>query len=623
MAENGEDKLIAVARHIAKTLGRTETMTDDILQIFSTFDGRFSREKLSDKFDRDAAAADVDAVPAFSNLERTLRYLDRQISRFVTSDRPIWSDPGDSVTFLDAVDSLLAVIRDVDPVIDKPLRDVAEDLLQQSMLRLRDEFRSLIESQDGGSLPGTTAGNFDSAGEDTDGEDQIPVAHPVTDYDIVIDALPSGSIVDLRDIAKRMAAAGFGKECAHAYSICRRDFLEESLSRLGLRFRTAEEVRGAPWPDVEEDIGRWTKVINVAFRILFPSERRLCDRVFAGLATVADLSFAEACRGPAMQLLGFADAVAVGSKAPERLFRILDVYEALRDLMPQIDSVFSDQYCAFVVSESGNVYKRLGAAIRGIFTELENLIRRDPAKAAVPGGGLHPISRYVMNYLRAACASRRALEEVMDEEEGGPISADVHDRLSSSLSVQIAWIMELLHGNLEAKSKVYREPALSCVFLMNNGRYIAQKVRDSELGRLLGEDWVRRQMARVRQWHSNYQRSTWSKVIDVLRLDGRGSSGAGSSSPAVKSMRVKLEVFNMHFEEIYRAQTRWVVVDEQLRTELRISAVEIVLPAYQSFLGRFRQLLEAGKVPEKYVKSSEESVEARINELFQGNVRKS
>lgn len=36
--------------------------------------------------------------------------------------------------------------------------------------------------------------------------------------------------------------------------------------------------------------------------------------------------------------------------------------------------------------------RNLGEAIRGIFMELENLIRRDPAKAAVPGGGLHPIT---------------------------------------------------------------------------------------------------------------------------------------------------------------------------------------------------------------------------------------
>ncbi|MCI81671.1 exocyst complex component EXO70B1-like, partial [Trifolium medium] len=50
---------------------------------------------------------------------------------------------------------------------------------------------------------------------------------PVTDYDIVIDALPSATINDLHEIAKRMVAGGFGKECSHVYSSCRREFLEE------------------------------------------------------------------------------------------------------------------------------------------------------------------------------------------------------------------------------------------------------------------------------------------------------------------------------------------------------------------------------------------------------------
>jgi len=44
-------------------------------------------------------------------------------------------------------------------------------------------------------------------------EEQIPVALPVPDFDIFIDALPSGTINDLHEIVKRMVAGGFGKEC--------------------------------------------------------------------------------------------------------------------------------------------------------------------------------------------------------------------------------------------------------------------------------------------------------------------------------------------------------------------------------------------------------------------------
>ncbi|KAJ4978419.1 hypothetical protein NE237_009199 [Protea cynaroides] len=631
MAENGEDKLIAVARHIAKTLGRTETMADDILQIFTTFDGRFSREKLSEKIDSEDPRSYV-------ALEHTLKSLERQISRFVSADQPIWSVSADASAFLDVVDELLSTSRDWSSLaVEKSVAtclDRVDELLQQAMFRLEEEFKMLIEQSaeafDLSHLCDKSEGNgnysfvsdddedADADGDGDGGEDLIPVAHPVSDYDIVIDALPSGTINDLHEIAKRMVAAGFGKESSHVYSSSRRDFLEESLARLGLQKLSIEEVQKMTWSELEDEIERWIKAANVALRILFPSERRLCDRVFFGLAFAADLSFMEVCRGSTIQLLNFADAIAIGSRSPERLFKILDVFETLRDLMPEFDALFSDHYCLFLRTEAAAIWKRLGEATRGIFMELENLIRRDPPKTPVPGGGLHPITRYVMNYLRAACGSRQTLQQVFQENApyaGEYRNSDKIDQSSSSpLSVQMAWIMELLESNLEAKSKIYRDSALSSVFLMNNGRYIVQKVKDSELGSLLGDDWIRKHTAKVRQCHVNYQRNSWSKVLAVLRMDG-------SSLPpnsASRSMKEKLKDFNSNFEKMCKTQSTWVIVDEQLRTELRISVCGYVLPPYRNFLGRLQNAPEMGRHAEKHIKFSLEDIEARINELFEG-----
>lgn len=634
MAENGEEKLLAVARHIAKTLGHNNNMADDILQIFSTFDGRFSREKLSDKVSDD----DPRGCAA---LDHTLKSLDRRISQYVSSDQPIWADSADSAAFLDSIDELIATFAEWNPVAaDKTVGAClvrADDMLQQAMFRLEDEFRSLME-RGGESFDltraygnGESTGNlsFDSEDDEEDPEvegvigngeeDHIPVAQPVTDYDIVIDALPSVTINDLHEIAKRMVAAGFGKECSHVYSSCRREFLEESFSRLGLQKLSIEDVHKMPWQDLEDEIERWIKASNVALRILFPSERRLCDRVFFGFSAASDLSFMEVCRGSTIQLLNFADAVAIGSRSPERLFRILDVFETLRDLIPEFESLFSDQYCVFLRNEALTIWKRLGETIRGIFMELENLIRRDPAKAAVPGGGLHPITRYVMNYLRAACRSRQTLEQVF-EDNGLPLKEypKLDDRVasSSSLSVQMAWIMELLESNLEAKSKIYKDSALCSVFMMNNGRYIVQKAKDSELGTLLGDDWIRKHNAKVRQYHVNYQRSSWNKVLSLLKLD---NGSAAAPNVAAKTMKEKLKFFNTQFEETCRVQSTWFVFDDQLREEIRISLEKILLPAYGNFIVRFQNLPEMGKHADKYIRYGVEGVEAKLSDLFQGN----
>lgn len=617
-----------MARHIAKTMGRNESMADDIFQIFSNFDARFSLDKLSDKVD------EVDPRGSAA-LHRTLKSLDRRISQYLAADHPIWADSADSSAFLDAIDELMATIRDWTPMArDNTVGSYltrADDLMHQAMFRVDEEFRSLME-RGGESFEltrhfrnGESTGDFSFDSEedeeategilgDGDGH-QIPVAQPVTDYNIVIDALPSGTLSDLHEIAKRMVAAGFEKECSHAYSSCRREFLEESLSRLGLQKLSIDEVQKLQWQDLEEEIERWMKAITVSLRILFPSERRLCDRVFFGLSSAADLSFMEVCRGSTIQLLNFADAVAIGSRAPERLFKILDMFETFRDLMPELDSVFSDQYCLLLRNEAITIWKRLGQTIKGIFMELENLIRRDPAKTPVPAGGLHPITRYVMNYLRAACRSRLTLEQVF--EETALPSKDytkLEDRAaaSSSLSVQMDWIMELLESNLEAKSKIYKDLSLSSVFLMNNGRYIVQKVKDSELGSLLGDDWIRKHSVKSRQYLGNYLKSSWSKVVGVLKTD------SGSLAPSAATMKEKLKSFNLQFEEICKTQSTWVIFEHQLREEARISVAKILIPAYQNFIARYQSLPELAKRTDRHLKYTAEDVEARITELFEG-----
>ncbi|TYJ41681.1 hypothetical protein E1A91_A03G038500v1 [Gossypium mustelinum] len=632
MAENGEEKLLAVARHIAKTLGQNDTMADDIFQIFSNFDGRFSREKLSEKM------VDDNNPRGCAVLERAVNSLDRQISQYVALDHPIWAHTADSSAFLDAIDDLIRTMRDWEPMAAEKSVSAclvrADDLMHQAMFRVGDEFRSLMdrgaESFELNRSNHESTGNlsFDSDDDNEENEDgllhngadldhQIPVAQPVTDYDIVIDALPSGTVSDLHEIAKRMVAAGFVKECSHVYSTCRREFLEESISRLGLQKLSIDEVQKMPWQELEDEIERWIKAANVALRILFPSERRLCDRVFFGFTSAADLSFMEVCRGSTIQLLNFADAVAIGSRSPERLFKVLDVFETLRDLMPEFDSVFSDQYCLVLRNEAVTIWKRLGEAIRGIFMELENLIRRDPAKAAVPGGGLHPITRYVMNYLRAACRSRQTLEQVFDESNAVVPSNKLDDRRasSSSMSVQMAWIMELLESNLEMKSKIYRDSALCSVFMMNNGRYIVQKVKDSELESLLGDDWIRKHNAKVRQYCTNYQRSSWNKIIGTLKLD----NSSLASNAIAKSMKEKIKSFNTQFEDVCKTQSSWIVFDEQLREEMRISVSRLLLPAYRNFIGRLQCMPEIGRNTDRLIRYNPEDIEARINELFEGN----
>ncbi|KQK10394.1 exocyst complex component EXO70B1-like [Brachypodium distachyon] len=634
MAEDGEEKLLATVQHIAKTLGRTGTMTEDILKVFSNYDGRLSLDKLYAAAAAAGGGAGEHSMPASSpppalpsapapmppvtSLERTVRTLDRQISQFVTMDRLVWADSADADAFLEAVDDLIGTVQELDAAgTNRGLLDRADELLSRCMARLEDEFRALIERPDDAAP--AAPGGFDSEesedeGYDADdgyGDEPIPIAKPVSDFDVVIDALPPGSVSDVHQIARRMVDAGFGRECAEAYAAARRGFIDESVARLGIRPRTSDEVHSLPWEELEFDIARWIPAFKMVFRILIPSERRLSDRVFDGLAPYGDLAFVAAVRTQALQLISFGDAVSAASRAPERLFRVIDMYEAVRDLLPDLDPVFADPYSAALRAEVSAVCNTLGSSIKGIFMELENLIRRDPARVAVPGGGIHPITRYVMNYLRAACGSRQTLEEVMEGDLGALGVAVDPDRPTSSLAVHIAWIMDVLHKNLEAKSKIYRDPPLASIFLMNNGKYIIHKVNDSELGVLLGDEWMKQMSSRVRRWSMEYQRGAWSKVMSVLQ-----TGGSGFNSLPAKAMLQKLQMFNSYLEEIRAAQSEWVVIDEQLRADVRAAIADSVIPAYKGLIARLRSSEEVEQ--DLFIKYTPEDIEACIQHLFEG-----
>ncbi|KAG1342680.1 putative Exocyst complex component EXO70B1 [Cocos nucifera] len=71
--------------------------------------------------------------------------------------------------------------------------------------------------------------------------------------------------------------------------------------------------------------------------------------------------------------------------------------------------------------------------------------------------------------------------------------------------------------------------------------------------------------------------------------------------------------------EIHKMQSSWVVSDEQLQSELRVSITAVVVPAYRSFLGWFLQYLDPGQQTEKYIKFGAHDLQNCIDELFDGN----
>lgn len=629
-----------------------ETLADDMHRIFSKLDGRFScidgaNNRKNEEF----------VLPV--NLEEELSSLEDKIMK--------WEGPGFMVagegsnsseetervySYLRAVDDVQSLVNGFsqlpDDVKDFTVLQRIEAIFHQAMDCLEEEFRALLEKHsnavdpdclfDAASGPSFNSScderAFRNLADDEKEEEDVPVAQPVGDLNFTIDSLPSEIVNRLSEIAVRMVRAGYRTECCQVYCMIRKMFLEESVMRLGFEKLSIEEVQRIQWELLEVEISKWMQTLKVSVNVFMSSERILCDRVFVNLPSVSETCFGELARGVMIQFLNFGEAVAISRRSPEKLFKILDMYETLWELIPKINSIFSGEDCSTLRSEASAVWLRLGEAARGTFLELENAIKGDLAKNPVPGGAIHPLTRYVMNYMRLACDYRDTLEQVFKEDGGAEMNGvsaralDHSDVLefrngtnttdSSPLSTKTIAIMELLESNLNAKSKLYKDPALSYVFLMNNGRYIVQKVKDSEIHSLLGDVWVRQHSSNVRRYHKSYQRVAWGKVLSCLRDEGIHVGGNFSSGVSKPVLKERFKNFNALFEELQKTQSTWIVADDQLQTELRISVAEMVIPAYRQFLGRFQYYLENDRHPERYIKYGPEEVEALINELFEG-----
>ncbi|KAL2317423.1 hypothetical protein Fmac_031299 [Flemingia macrophylla] len=122
-------------------------------------------------------------------------------------------------------------------------------------------------------------------------EDQTSVPELHLDENLLIDVLPRGIVNGLHQNVKQMVLNGFKKECLQVYTSCRREFLKESLSTFGLQFVDVniEDV------DKMEKIDSWIKALNIAARILFPNERKLCHRVLEAYISSWELVFREIC----------------------------------------------------------------------------------------------------------------------------------------------------------------------------------------------------------------------------------------------------------------------------------------------------------------------------------------
>ncbi|KAL8049170.1 hypothetical protein ABFX02_06G003600 [Erythranthe guttata] len=512
-------------------------------------------------------------------------------------------------------------------------------VLQRLMSYVEEEFKSLLEDYKIQDSDPSNNKNGDTKTPKQSPPNQESDQNPPTESEAadqehnIISGYSDEILSDLIRLSDAMIAGGYETECFQAYLVARRNALEERLHQLGFQKHSMDEVHKMQWESLEREIESWIKIFKQVATVYFPNERKLSDSVFSNHSSFSETLFGSLAYNVTIQLLNFAEAVGLTKRAQEKLFKFIDTYEALRDTVPEMDALFAEEWLVELKTEASIIRSRLGEAMILIFNELENSIRGDSAKNQVPGGAVHPLTKYTMNYLEFASSYRTTLEQVFREhqkiERADSATGSEYDYTSQAQNVssgseavkqspfqaQIIKVMDLMDANVEARSKLYKDPSLSSIFMMNNGRYILKKIRgSSELNALMGDTWYRKKSSDLRQYHKGYQRETWGKLLSCLTQEGLTVNGK-VMKPVLKE---RFKSFNAMFDEIHKTQSNWVVGDEQLQSELRVSISNMVIPAYRSFLGRYAQTFTPGRQTEKYVKYQAEDIETYIDELFDG-----
>lgn len=549
--------------------------------------------------------------------------------------------------YFDAVDELQKSMSSA-TLSDSP----SSSALQIAMARLEDEFRNILLSHtspiEAESLTESTHSEFtsqefelkDEIGESSfekhfehqeSNSSTTSSCYKSTSSIREVDLIPNDAVYDLRCIAERMIVAGYLRECIQVYASVRKSAVDASLKRLNVEKLSIGDIQKLEWETLETKIRRWIRAARICVRVLFSSERRLCEQIFEGLGTSADdACFMETIKGPAIQLFNFAEAISISRRSPEKLFKILDLHDALSDLLPDIESVFESKSSESIRVQAVEILSRLAEAARGILSEFESAVLREPSRVPIPGGTIHPLTRYVMNYISLISDYKQTLIElIVSKPSTGPrYSSDPNvpdmdfsefEGQASTLALHLIWIIVILQFNLDGKSKHYKDTSLAHLFMMNNVHYIVQKIKGSpELREMIGDDYLRKLTGKFRFSATNYQRATWVRVLYCLRDEGLHVSGSFSSGVSKSALRDRFKAFNSMFEEVHRTQATWLIPDTQLREELRISISEKLIPAYRSFLGRFRSHIESGRHPENYIKYSVEDLESSVLDFFEG-----
>ncbi|XP_050384563.1 exocyst complex component EXO70H1-like [Argentina anserina] len=503
-----------------------------------------------------------------------------------------------------------------DPTSEKLVH--AQSLMQVAMKRLQKEFYQ-IHSMNRAHLDpesvstrsrSSNAASSTSDDDIDDGEDTDLAGDSISE----VEQVSFMAMTDLKSIAECMISSGYAKECVYIYNMIRKSIIDEALYKLGVEKFSSSQINKMDREILELKLKSWLNAVKLSMTTLFNGERILCDHVFAVSKSIRESCFAHIARGAATLLFSFPQVLVAKPKkkySEENIFRLLDMYTAISELWPEIESIFGFESTATVRSEALNSLVRLGELVRSMLSEFETSVQKDSSKSPVAGGGVHPLTLRVMSYLSLLTDYSNVLADIFIDwtpPEKLP-SPEWTDSSVSAESLRMVWFILVLVCKLDEKAKQYKEVSLSYLFLANNLQHVISIVRTSNLQYLLGEEWISKHESKVQQFAANYERLAWGAVLSSL-------PEIISVEMSSQEARLIFRNFNFSLEETYQKQKLNVVADAKLRDEIKASVTKKIVSVYKEFYDKHKVSVSSVGNAAIYARFTPEDVANYLSNLY-------
>lgn len=428
--------------------------------------------------------------------------------------------------------------------------------------------------------------------------------------------LPVAVIQKLQAILGRLITNGRLESCVSIYIEVRSSNVRASLQALNLDYLEISVSEFNDVASIEVYISQWGKHLEFAVKHLFEAEYKLCNDVFERMGLdVWKSCFAKiAAQAGFLAFLQFGKTVTESKKDPIKLLKLLDIFDSLSKLRLDFNKLFGGAPCAEIQNLTRDLIKRLIEGACEIFWEL--LVQVELQRQSPP-----PLD----------CSIPRVVTFITDY-CNKLLGDNYKPILTQALVIERSWkqekfqerilinelfnLVKAIEQNLETWSKAYDDGVSAYLFLMNNHWHLYKYLKDTKLGGLLGDAWLRDHEQRA--WHCStlYLRESWGKLPALLSREGLILFSGGRAT-ARNLVKQRLKSFNEAFDDMYKKQASCVIADKDLREKTRQVIIQTIVPVYRSYMQNYGPLVEQDQSASKYARYTAQSIEKMFDSLFQ------